>query len=175
MRFSNRLAGFTATSSTVKASYSCRIGLASNLAATVAIANPIHRASVHFPPTHFCDFHRDVRLANSRIRRDPCLAHQLWKASYSCRIGIASNLAVTESIAHPIHRASVRFLPTVACESFASLQHASAISTRLYLAARFPISARSVACSTVESVVLLQDRPSQQPRSYLAFANPNQL
>ncbi len=37
------------------------------------------------------------------------LAHPLWKASYSCRIGLASNLASTVAIANPIHCASVRF------------------------------------------------------------------
>ncbi len=40
------LAAIHFSSSTVEASYSCGIGLASNLAATVAIANPIHRANV---------------------------------------------------------------------------------------------------------------------------------
>ena len=60
-------AGYATSTSTVKASYSCRIGLASNL----AISNPIPFASVRFPPTRFCDSHKFVRLANSRIRRDP--------------------------------------------------------------------------------------------------------
>ncbi len=44
-------------------------------------------------------------------------------------------------------------------EYFASFRHASAISTRLYLAAIH------VSSTTVESVVLLQDRTSQQPSS----------
>jgi len=47
-------AGFPATSSTVKMSYSCRIGLAGNLAVTIAIANH-HLCHVRFPPRRFCN------------------------------------------------------------------------------------------------------------------------
>jgi len=57
----------TANSATVKASYSCRIGLASNLAATVAIANPIHCASVRFPPPSY--FH--VCMQTTRLNSAP--------------------------------------------------------------------------------------------------------
>ena len=37
----------------------------------------------------------------------------------------------------------------------------------------FDVQTMSSSTSTVESVVLLQDRPSQLPSSYLAIANPN--
>jgi len=97
-----------------KASYSCRIGLASILAVTI--------------PTGWTE-------AGS------WLPQPLWKASYSCRIGLASNLAATVAIANPIHCASFRFPQTGFCGYFDSPRHASAISTRLYLAASFPDSA----------------------------------
>ena len=57
-------AGFLPSSSTVGASYPCRIGLAIYLAATVVISKPIHFASVRFLPTSFCDFHKIVPAAS---------------------------------------------------------------------------------------------------------------
>ena len=56
----------------------------------------------------------------SQIRQDLRLAHQLWKASYSCRIGLASNLAATVALR----------IPSIV-QASASFRHASAISTRL--------------------------------------------
>ncbi len=71
------------------------------------------------------------------------------------------------------HETDLKCLP-LGYEASASLRQASAISTRLCLAARFPDSA---GCNgypiNCESVVLLQDRPSQQPASSLALRFPS--
>ena len=45
--------------------YAFTIGLASNLASPVSIANPIHCANVRFPPTGFCDFHKNGQLLHA--------------------------------------------------------------------------------------------------------------
>ena len=105
-------AGFTATSSTVKVAYSCRIGLASNLAATAASTGWTEAGSW---PSNL-----EISLPSDTLLRLPqgCTVIEIpefggmhitsstVQASYSCRIGLASNLASTVAIANPIHYAS---------------------------------------------------------------------
>ena len=77
----------------------------------------------------------------------------LWVSSIGC--------------AHMYYRNFVHRPLSLRLNRSASLRHASAISTRLCLAASFPNSTGCIGRLThCGSVVLLQDRTSQQPSSY---------
>ena len=93
-----------------------------------------------------------------RIHTDGRLA---WKASYSCRIGLASNLAATASTGWN----EAGFRPSnlnISLPSDTLLRFPQGCTACI-----FPDSAGCMACSsTVESVVLLQDRTSKLPSSY---------
>ena len=89
-----------------------------------------------------------------------CSKDDVGRTEVDCRIILDQQPAVTISTGWT----EAGFRPSNLNTS-ASLRHASATSTGRCLATSFPNSAGCMACSTVESVVLLQDRPSQQPSS----------